>query len=221
MNTEQIEKEKKSGLQLTMSVVGIILCIVFGLMLISNLTIIVKGAIYPDSPPAVWGVTPLVVQSGSMSGNAPDHIEVGDLVLIDKVNPQELKKGDIIAFKEKNILVTHRIKSIERDENGKLLFTTKGDANNVEDANPVAVENVVGIYKQSIPKLGNFAMFLQQPLGMVLFIGVPVLAFIMYDIIRRQKYARDENEKAAQMQAEIDRLRKLNEEKRTQTNSAS
>lgn len=219
MNTEQ--KEKKSGLQLTISVIGIILCIVFGFMLLSNLTIIVKGAIYPDSPPSVWGVTPLVVQSGSMSGTAADHIEVGDLVLIDKVDTQDLKEGDIIAFKDKNILVTHRIKSIEKDENGKLLFTTKGDANNVEDANPVTADNVVGIYEQRIPKVGNFAMFLQQPLGMVLFIGVPVLVFIMYDIIRRQRYACTENEKAIQMQAEIDRLRKLNEEKRSDTYSAS
>lgn len=219
MNTEQ--KEKKSGLQLTILVIGIILCIVFGFMLLSNLTIIVKGAIYPDSPPSVLGVTPLVVQSGSMSGNAPDHIEVGDLVLIDKVDTQDLKEGDIIAFKDKNILVTHRIKSIDKDENGKLLFTTKGDANNVEDANPVADDNVVGIYEQRIPKIGNFAMFLQQPLGMVLFIGVPVLVFIMYDIIRRQKYACTENEKAIQMQAEIDRLRKLNEEKRSDTYPAS
>ncbi|MCM1284970.1 MAG: signal peptidase I [Acetobacter sp.] len=219
MNTEQ--KEKKSGLQLTISVIGIILCIVFGFMLLSNLTIIVKGAIYPDSPPSVWGVTPLVVQSGSMSGTAADHIEVGDLVLIDKVDTQDLKEGDIIAFKDKNIIVTHRIKSIEKDENGKLLFTTKGDANNVEDANSVTADNVVGIYEQRIPKLGNFAMFLQQPLGMVLFIGVPVLVFIMYDIIRRQRYACTENEKAIQMQAEIDRLRKLNEEKRSDTYPAS
>lgn len=219
MNNEKKNKEKKSALQLIMSIAGWILCAVFGLMLLCNLTIIIKGTVNPDTPPSVLGITPLVVQSGSMSGDAPDHIEVGDLVFVDKVDAKDLKEGDIIAFMESKIVVTHRIVAIEKAEDGSLVFTTKGDANNTEDSEPVAEDKLVGIYKGSVPKLGDFAMFLQQPLGMILFVGVPLLAFIIYDIIRRQKYARKENKNAMEMEAELERLRALAGENKEEENS--
>ena len=62
--------------------------------------------------------------------------------------------------------------------------------------------------------VGDFALFLQQPLGMLLFIGVPLLAFIIYDILRRQRYASRERAKAREMEAELARLRSLAGEQR-------
>lgn len=213
MNAERKTKKNSNGLQRTLSVIGLILCVIFGLMLLCNLTIIIKGTISPDRPPSVFGITPMVVQSGSMSGDAPDHIEVGDLVFAGKADVEKLKVGDIISFMEGKIVVTHRITAIDTAENGSLVFTTKGDANNAEDSETVAADNVVGIYKGRIPKLGDFAMFLQTPLGMILFVGVPLLAFIIYDIIRRQRSANKDSKKAAEMEAELERLRKLAGEK--------
>ena len=58
-------------------IVGAVLCCIFAVILVCNLTIIIKGVVNPKVPPSVFGVTPMVVQSGSMSGNAEDHIEVG------------------------------------------------------------------------------------------------------------------------------------------------
>ena len=192
-----------------LSILGVILCIVFGFMLICNLTIIIKGTIAPEKPPSVLGVTPMVVLSGSMSGDAEDHIEAGDLIFVNKAEASELEVGDVIAFMEGKIVVTHRIIDIQKDENNKYVFRTKGDANNAEDQRPVTEDNLVGIYKARIPKLGDFALFLQTPLGMVIFIGIPVFAFIIYDIIRRQQYMNRENKKTAEMEAELERLRKL------------
>ena len=134
-------------------------------MLVCNLTIIIKGVINPDTPPSVFGITPMVVQSGSMSGNAEDHIEVGDLIFTVKPDTAELKKGDIISYMEGDIAVTHRIIDINIDSDGKRSFITKGDANNTEDP-AVAEDAVFGLYKGRIAKLGDFAMFLQKPLGM-------------------------------------------------------
>lgn len=213
MNNEQKTKEKRSGLQRTLSVVGLIFCVIFGFMLLCNLTIIIKGTINPETPPSIFGITPMVVQSGSMSGDAPDHIEVGDLVFSGKADIEKLKVGDIISFMEGKVIVTHRITAIDTAENGSLIFTTKGDANNTEDSDPVTADNIIGIYKGRIPKLGDFAMFLQTPLGMILFVGVPLLAFIIYDIIRRQRSANKENKKTAEIEAELERLRTLAGEK--------
>ena len=200
---------KSSNTNKFTSVVGLILCIVFGFMLICNLTIIVKGTIAPEKPPSVLGVTPMVVLSGSMSGTAEDHIEVGDLIFVGKADPDKLQAGDVIAFMDGKVVVTHRILEVQTRDDGKLQYITKGDANNSADLRPVHEDNLVGIYKARIPKLGDFALFLQTPLGMVLFIALPLIAFILYDIIRRQQYANKEAKRTSELEEELARLRKL------------
>ena len=210
-------REEKSGvIQKVLTGVSILLCIVFSFMLICNMTIIIKGTLYPERPPSVLGITPMVVLSGSMSGDAEDHIEVGDLIFVGKTEAEELEVGDVIAFMEGKVVVTHRIIEVQTGENGEPMFITKGDANNAQDQRPVTASNLVGIYKARIPKVGDFALFLQTPMGMVLFIGLPLLAFIIYDIIRRQQYARKESKKTAELEAELERLRKLAGERESQ-----
>lgn len=208
------ESKKKPGTsQRVLSVIGGIVCVLLGFLLICNLTIIVKGTLFPEKPPSVLGVTPFVVKSGSMSGSREGHIEVGDLIFVGPASPEELKEGDVIAYMEGKIVVTHRIIGIQSDEDGSLLFETQGDANNSPDTEPVKQENIVGIYKTRIPKVGDFALFLQTPLGMLVFIGIPVIGFIIYDIIRRQYYSDKERKQASEMQEELERLRAIADEK--------
>ena len=102
-------KKKNS---VVLSTLGIIMCVVFGLMLLCNVIIIIKGTVNPKKPPSVLGITPMVVQSGSMSGNAEDHIEVGDLIFISKAEADKLKVGDIISFMEEKLVITHIISAI-------------------------------------------------------------------------------------------------------------
>lgn len=209
---ENTEK-KSTALHKLLTVTGIVLCIVFGFMLLCNLTIIIKGTIDPEKPPAVLGITPMAVLSGSMSGDAPDHIEVGDLIFIGKTEPEDLEVGNIIAFMQNKVVVTHRIVDIQTDENGGLLFHTQGDANNAPDKDPVPETALVGIYKGRIPKMGDLAIFMQTPLGMVIFVGIPLAAFILYDVLRRQRYAEKESKRTAELEAELERLRALAGEK--------
>ena len=198
-------------------VVGAVLCCLFAFMLAVNLTIIIKGVINPATPPSVFGVTPMVVQSGSMSGNAEDHIEVGDLIFTVKPDVTALKKGDIISYMEGDIAVTRRIIDIQTDADGKLCFITKGDANNVEDP-AVSADAVFGLYKGRIAGLGDFALFLQKPLGMAVFIGIPVCAFILYDIVRRQRSTGRADRENAELRAEIEKLRAEAEKKSGEQN---
>ena len=209
-------KRKTPPIEKALTVIGAILCVIFGAALICNLTIIVKGSIDPESPPSVFGITPLVVLSGSMSGDAPDHIEIGDLIFAGKEAPGELKNGDVIAFKQGKVIVTHRIVEIATGEGG-LLFTTQGDANGTPDEIPVPEDRVIGKYMGRIPKVGDFALFLQTPLGMFLFIGVPLLGFIIYDMIRRQRYSAKKDEQTVALEKEIRRLRAIAAEKERHT----
>ena len=201
-------KNDKNLKQRILTGFGFLLCLFFGFLLICNLTIIVKGSLYPEQPPSVFGKTPMVVLSGSMSGNAKDHIEVGDLIIVDKADINQLDKGDVIAFMHGKVVVTHRIvdKTIV---DGHVEFHTKGDANNFEDEGVVTVDNLVGLYQYRIPKVGDFAIFLQTPLGMVLFVGVPLLGFVLYDFISRRRHIDNERQEKEELEKELERLRKL------------
>lgn len=178
--------------------VGILFCVIFGFILICNLIFIVKSHFQSDAPPAVFGITPMIVQSGSMSGT----IEVDDLIFIGSVEVEKLQTGDIVAFRSGNRIVSHRIVEIQSKEGGRL-FLTKGDANNIED--DWIVENqIVGKYLGRIPKLGGFIVFLQSPLGITLIILVTALGFLAFkfSIPRRSKRERVANSLEIQSQEE-------------------
>ena len=205
-----MQKKKKFGV---FNIVGIIICIVLALILINNVIIITKGLLNPDRPPEAFGLTSMIVMSGSMSGDAKDHIEVDDLIVTKKVDPSTLKVGDIISFMEtETTVVTHRIIDIKEDGS----FITKGDANNIEDTNPVTGEQIIGKFIFRIPKVGGIAYFMQTPIGMLLFIGIPVILYFVFDSFSRSKARKKkeelekdrENEKEA-MEEELKRLREM------------
>lgn len=209
MNKKEIRASRSGRL---MTAVGFAACALFGCLLVCNLTIIIKGVMHPEQPPSVLGITPMVVRSGSMSGEREGHIEVGDLIFVGRTDPAELEPGDVVAYMSGGAVVTHRITAIDAAPEGGLRFTTKGDANQAEDAEAVTEEQLVGVYLWRVPKVGDFALFLQRPLGMLVFLGVPLFAFILYDILRRQKYAACQSRRTAELEAELERLRSLSEE---------
>lgn len=202
-----------------LSILGVILCVFLAFLLVCNIIIIIKGSADTQKPPSVFGITPMIVLSQSMSGDAPDHIEIDDLVFIDNSHPDTFEVGDVISFMEGKIVVTHRIMEIKTMEDGSREFITGGDNNRDEngevalDTEPVKEANVIGKYRFRIPKLGALVYFMQKPLGMIAFIGIPLFAFIIYDIIRRQRAASKDAKKNDEIQAELERLRALAGEK--------
>ena len=162
---------KKNAGSVALTVAGAVLCAVFSFLLVCNVTIIVKGTLHPETPPTVLGVAPMVVLSGSMSGTAEDHIEV----------------GDVVAFKDGNVVVTHRIVAVTADESGKKQFITKGDANNTEDAAVTPPEDVLGRVIAVIPGAGGAVRFLRTPLGMLCLVLVLPLAIRLPEMLGRRR----------------------------------
>lgn len=199
---------KKRFVQKIPSIVGIIICVLLAPILIMNLTIIVKSYINPDIVPDFFGIKPFVVLTGSME----PAIYGGDLVITKTVDPAQLKAGDIIAYKSGNSVITHRIKEISGGA-----FIMQGDANNATDESPVVYAQVEGIYLFKIGKLGNVAMLMQTPTGMLIFVGIPLCAFIAYDIIRRRLAEQKEKAKENEAQVEIERLKAQLAEKEDKT----
>ncbi|MEE3344193.1 MAG: signal peptidase I [Bacilli bacterium] len=104
----------------------------------------------------LWAIA---VASGSM---AP-KINKGDVVIIEKINNNinKLKKGDVIAFKYKDVVVVHRLTNIivEKDE---YYFYTKGDANSHEDSFIVEKDMIVGLVNYKIPFIGLPTVWLNE-----------------------------------------------------------
>ena len=117
--------------------------------------------------PTLGGYSFMRTLTGSMEPAIPVH----SFLITDDVDPESLQVGDIITFRstEPNLegaLNTHRITSVY-EENGQLMFRTKGDANAVEDSEPVAAVNVVGkvvFVLFFIPKFAYNAVILCEPI---------------------------------------------------------
>lgn len=123
--------------------------------------------------PKIMGYDMFAVISGSMEPN----ISVGSIVYTKPVEFNELKVNDVIGYKlSEDTMVTHRIVSID-DENKTV--TTKGDANEVEDANPVSEGNIVGKVNFNIPLLGYISLYAKTPLGIAVICGIVAILIIL------------------------------------------
>ncbi|MCL2813887.1 MAG: signal peptidase I [Oscillospiraceae bacterium] len=187
MNNEH--EHEKGHIKKLPSVAGVVICLLLIPMLIINLTIVIKSYLNPDKVPDFFGLKPFVVLSGSME----PAILAGDLVFIKTVDPLTLKTGDIISFKEGNNIVTHRIVELT-EKGGEPAFLTRGDANNTSDRTPVTYSQLEGIYLFRIGMLGTLAIFIQTPMGMLIFACIPLIGFVLYDILRRSFDGKTENE---------------------------
>jgi signal peptidase len=197
----ETESNKKSRVGIG-TIFGIILCIILIPALVVNITLIVKSFLYPEEVPSFMGYKPFIVLTGSME----PVFYSGDLVMVKEVEADSLQVGDVIAFREGTAVITHRIVQVEGADQ-ELRFITKGDNNNVNDRRPVTVEQLEGVYLYRISKLGNFAMFMQTPVGMALFIALPLLSFILYDILRRTLFERKKAQRTKELEAELESMR--------------
>ena len=139
--------------------------------------------------------------------------DVGDLIYVKEVDPYTIQPGDVITFivNEDLVIGTHRVVRVDTE---KKHFYTKGDANEIEDAEPVHFNNVIGVPQFSIPKLGYVSDFVQNPPGMYITVAVGiVLIFLVFlpDIIGKKKPDAQEDPEIAAAQTAIDAVNEENE----------
>jgi len=195
--------------------VGIIVKTIFFMISIPLLLIACiisyKAVKYPDKIPDVFGVKPMIVLSGSMESK----IHTGDLVFVRMIDPNSLNVNDIIAFRnEENKVTTHRIvKKIE--DNGEILFRTKGDNNSSEDADLVQSSKVEGIYIARIGMIGSFLMFMQQPIGLaIILLTILVVGLICLQVMNKiEERKLSKEDKKYQQEFEEFKRRKQEEKK--------
>lgn len=89
----------------------------------------------------------------------------GDVVIVEHINEENLKRleiGYIIEYILDGKAITHRIVEISTDQNGQTIYITQGDNNNVRDPKPVYENQILGIIKCHIPKIGYPSVWVSE-----------------------------------------------------------
>lgn len=132
--------------------------------------------------PTVAGFHTYIVLSGSMNPT----FDTGSLVIVKPTPAEKVKEGDIITFRgagNSEGLTSHRVVAIN-DKSEGLTFTTKGDANEVLDPMPIEAEKLVGTIILAAPYLGYIMDFMRTKQGMLVFILLPAILLILYELIK-------------------------------------
>lgn len=191
-------KEKIKPLKFITNVISyaiFIWLLLIGLMLLVYVADIKIRAMKGDYSPPAYNA--YVVLTGSM---VPEILP-NDVVVTKKRSPEELEEDDIITFissdsRLSNIIVTHRIKKKYYDATtGKYTFQTKGDANNTVDFALAEEHNIIGEVILKIPKLGYVQEILASKGGLIIFIFIPCLGVLSYDIVKIIKNASKKKKK--------------------------
>jgi len=183
----KVVREKIKPLKFIYSVVSyaiFIWLLLIGLTLLVYVADIKIRAAKGDYTPPTYNA--YVVLTGSMI----PEIDPMDVVVTKKRTAEELEVGDIITFlssdsRMSGIIVTHRIKNKYYDSStGKYTFQTKGDANNTPDFALAQDYNVIGEVIFKIPKVGYIQEVLASKGGLIIFIFIPCMAVLSYDIVK-------------------------------------
>jgi signal peptidase I len=139
----------------------------------------------------VTGGAAMAVLTGSMTPGLP----VGGMAFVRPVDAATVEPGDVITFQRRPDapdVVTHRVITV--DGNGEsLVFTTKGDAHEDPDVDPVPASAVRGKLWFAVPQVGRLAAVLHSPKGAGLLV-VLVCAVIAATPGRRPTAAESERD---------------------------
>ncbi len=168
---------------------GIVVDVIIVIAFIASIFVVVANitAKNNNTEPNVFGYTFNSVQTNSMSGT----FEVGALV-IGKIPDKNdvLAEGEIITYYDKvggvQITKTHRIS--DRVQYGDIYtYETWGDNREVcpaPDEGVRTIHDVASVYQFHIPLVGGFIDFLKEPIGFILFLVLPMLIFIGWQVFK-------------------------------------
>lgn len=146
MQAEKIEK-KKINISKILNIVVPILFVILALNIMTAKS---------DKLFEIIGYRSYTVLSGSME----PRFYPGDIVITKHKNKTDIQVNDIVTYRDNDgVIITHRV--IEETPEG---YITKGDNNNVEDADILTKENIIGEVKFNIPKIGYVMDFLSKPM---------------------------------------------------------
>jgi signal peptidase len=113
-------------------------------------------------------------------------IAAGDVVIDERISPTSARVGDVVTFRDpedQSRLITHRVRGIRR-QGAHLWFVTQGDANNTTEHWRIAAGGELGRVAYTVPWVGHVAVLSHTPLGLALFLIVPLLLLGLDELAR-------------------------------------
>jgi signal peptidase len=204
LNTEKPKKKVFSV------ILNVLTWVLLGISLVVMVFTIISSTMFNKSDKKLFGVSMMIVLSDSMKKT---DFDAGDLIFIQKVDPNTLKEGDIICFNTtkdgKEVVVTHKIRrktylteQIKNSETGLMetvyipAFVTYGTTTGTDDEDPVTYEFINGKYVGKLPYVGHVFNFLKTPAGYICIVLVPfvlLIGFALYNLISSIVAYRKEN----------------------------
>jgi signal peptidase len=160
---------------------------------IALIAVLVAGLVLLAASPRLFGIHFVIVAGGSMEPT----IHFGSVAIMrDIEDTSSLSAGDIVEYvaPDTHRVTTHRIVGIAADGQS---FTTRGDANNVQDKLPVPIENVKARYQFSVPELGTWLHRAHSREGYLVFVLVPGALVILLEVISIVRTLRQTDEARA------------------------
>lgn len=138
----------------------------------------------------------MAVQTGSMTPVYP----TGSVIIIKKANPSELKINDVITFYSSNpnlngMIVTHRIMDITNDGDGTYSFTTKGDANSINDEYKAESERIIGKVIAKSTFMEKLINIRQNPAVFLVVVLIPLTVIIALEMFNFSKRSPEKGDK--------------------------
>lgn len=192
-----------------------ILDIIAALVIVFAVAVLVVVIKTPaGSVPSIGGYTVLRVVSGSMEPDYP----IDAMLFVHKVRGEEIRPGDVISFysTDPNLagaVNTHRVVSVEKDENGEISFTTKGDANPLADLYKTPADRLVGKVVFSSITLGKISRLAANPLIFIPFIVLPLAVILSVNLYQTVKLTVDlrRQEEEAELRRAISQIKEKRE----------
>ncbi|MBE7061419.1 MAG: signal peptidase I [Clostridiales bacterium] len=119
------------------------------------LVVIMTGVIMLISGHFRFGA--IVIATESMTG----EVNKGDVVIYERYDDQQIVEGQVIIFERYGGNVVHRVVDI-RNENGIVMYFTKGDANETMDEGFVTESQIVGLTRARVPFIGYPTVWLNS-----------------------------------------------------------
>lgn len=175
------EKLKKIKDNKALKIIGNILYIIFFIIVMLMLIVVIMQRA-TDNSITFGGFRMFTVATGSM---VPEY-EVGDVLISKEIEPDEIKVDDDIVYKGKegsfkDRVVTHRVISIEKEEDGNYKIITKGIANPEQDPE-IDQTQVYGKIVYKIKTLSFIGKLISNIYIFYFFIFIPIAIIIFKQI---------------------------------------
>lgn len=118
---------------------------------------------------------------------------VGDIIVVEDIAPEDIVKGDIVAFYVDvtddgvDDVIIHYIDEIIQYDEDTLVFKSKPEVSNLQDRWVIEEQDIIGIYKYQVDGVGKILLFLNSWIGRIVLLIDIVVVWIVVDILFPKK----------------------------------